>query len=317
MDTSFTSLTDAAASILVLLPTKPYFDQVAAGLSLYLSIHETKNVTISCPTPMMVGVNRIIGANKITTELGNKNLTIKFKDYDANNIEKVSYDIVNGEFNLTVVPKAGFTAPQKEQMDLNFSGVSADLIILVGGGNSSHFPILESTELSSAKIAHIGNRALSLNRDVMSFALPGATTSELVANLIKENNMPIDADIATNLVFGIEEGSESFMSSEVTPGTFETFAWLMRSGGQRLPKTNLVSTAFPPGSIPTQSFSQPRSVKSVPQMVPESNPDPVLEQVENKEEVLENPPDDWLQPKVFKGAAQPMGQSDSFSENKG
>jgi hypothetical protein len=299
MENSFSSLVDSAASILVLLPTKPYFDQVAAGLSLYLSIHDKKEVNISCPSPMTVGFNRIIGINRISSELGNKNLTIKFKGYDAGNIEKVSYDIVNGEFNLTVVPKPGFTSPTKEQMDLSFSGISADLVILVGGANDSHFPILESQELSGAKVAHVGNRTLSSNRDVMSFAKPGATTSELVANLIKENNMSIDPDIATNLVMGIEEGSTNFTSNEVTPDTFETFAYLLRSGGQRRPKTKLSPMGFPPGAIPTQPFNQSTNL----QINKSANPEPVLEQVEGKEETIENPPDDWLQPKVFKGTS--------------
>jgi hypothetical protein len=292
MENSFASLIDSAASILVLLPTKPYFDQVAAGLSLYLSIHDKKEVNISCPSPMMVGFSRIIGVNRISSELGNKNLTIKFKGYDAGNIEKVSYDIVNGEFNLTVVPKPGFSAPTKEQIDLSFSGISADLVILVGGANDSDFPVLESQELTSAKVAHVGNRTLSSSRDVMSFAKPGATTSELVANLIKEGGMSIDPDIATNLVMGVEEGSANFSSSEVTPDTFETFAWLLRSGGMRQPKTKLSPMNFPPGAIPIQPLNQPIV-----------NPEPVIEQVENKEEVVENPPDDWLQPKVFKGTS--------------
>ncbi len=263
---------------------------------------------------MMVGFNRIIGVNRITSELGNKNLTIKFKGYDAGNIEKVSYDIVNGEFNLTVVPKAGFKSPQKEQMDLSFSGISADLVILIGGANDSHFPILESPELSGAKIAHVGNRVLSSDRDVMSFAKPGATTSELVANLIKENGMSMDPDIATNLLMGIEEGSANFSSSEVTPDTFETFAYLLRSGGNRQPKTKLSPMGFPPGAIPTQPFDRP--IKTNPRPI---NPEPVIEQVENKEGVVENPPDDWLQPKVFKSSSisQPTQSSDSFSENKG
>jgi hypothetical protein len=314
MENSLASLIDSAASILVLLPTKPYFDQVAAGLSLYLSIHDKKEVNISCPTSMMVGFNRIIGVNRISSELGNKNLTIKFKGYDAGNIEKVSYDIVNGEFNLTVVPKPGFTSPTKEQMDLSFSGVSADLIILIGGANDSHFPILESQELTGAKIAHIGNRTLSSNRDVMSFAKPGATTSELVANLIKENNMSIDPDIATNLVMGIEEGSANFTSSEVTPDTFETFANLLRSGGMRQPRAKLSPMGFPPGAIPTQPFNQSANL----QINKSTNPEPIIEQVEAKEETVENPPDDWLQPKVFKGSSVPQPiQSDSFSENKG
>jgi hypothetical protein len=325
MDNSLSSLVDSAASILVLLPTKPYFDQVAAGLALYLSIHDRKEVNITCPSPMMVGFNRIIGVNRISSELGNKNLTIKFKGYDANNIEKVSYDIVNGEFNLTVVPKAGLHAPQKEQIDLSFSGINADLVILIGGANDSHFPILDSQELPGAKVAHIGNRTLSSNHDVMSFAMPGATTSEIVANLIKDNDMSIDPDIATDLVMGIEDGSNNFSANEVSPDTFEIFAWLLRSGGQRQPKTKLSPMGFPPGAIPTQPFSAPAQLptvqRPVAQQSPVVSPDPVLEQVEDKEEVqLENPPEDWFQPKVIKGTTTPQSvpsSPDSFSENKG
>lgn len=306
MENSLLTLIDSATSVLVVLPTKPYFDQVAAGLSLYLSIVGRKEVSIFSPSPMTVGFNRLIGVNKISGELGSKNLTIKFAGYDAANIDKVSYDIDNGEFKLTVVPKTGMAAPQKEQVNVSHVGISADLVILVGGANDSHFPVLLSDELSNAKIAHIGTRVLDSKREVMSFAKPGATTSELVANLIKENGLTIDADTATNLVMGTEEGSANFTSSEVTPETFETFAYLLRSGGVRMPKVKLSPANFPAGSIPTKPFNAP---------LPVSNPEPIVEQVENKEEIIENPPSDWLQPKIYKGAS--VNQPDSFSENKG
>lgn len=330
MDNSFSSIVDSASSILILLPTKPYFDQVAAGLSLYLSLHDKKEVNISCPSPMMVGFNRIIGVNKITSELGNKNLTMKFKGYDAANIEKVSYDIVNGEFNLTVVPKTGFTAPQKEQLDLNYTGVSADLVILIGGANDTHFPLLALPELADVKVVHIGNRDLSSNHQILSFAKPGATTSELIANLIKENSLSVDHDIATNLVMGVEEGSSNFTSSEVTAETFETFAWLMRNGGARQPKVKLSPTSFPPGSIPTQPFGQLKTNNPITQSannmpVQQTSPVQVPQETDaadvqgtSETEQDINPPDDWLQPKVFKGSSVPQHtQSDSFSENKG
>lgn len=308
MDTSFTALTDAAASILVLLPTKPTFDQTAAGLALYLSLRENKEPSIVCPAPITVNFNRLIGVNKIVAELGNKNLTIKFAGYDATNIEKVSYDIENGEFKLTVVPKTGFIAPQKEQLDMSYAGVSADLIVLIGGANDSHFPMLGLAELGAPKIVHIGNRSLSTSHDVMSLAAPGATASELIANLIKDNGLTLDADSATNLVMGIEEGSLNFTSPEVRPETFETFAFLLRNGGQRIPKTKLSPASFPPGSIPTRPFNVPR-----PQM---RQPD--VQDIEGTQEVEQNinPPDDWLQPKVFKGSSAPSNP-DSFSENKG
>lgn len=307
MDNSFSSLVDSATSILVLLPTKPYFDQVAAGLSLYLSLKDKdkKEVTIHCPSPMMVDFNRIVGINKITSEIGNKNLTIKFTGYDANNIEKVSYDIEQGEFKLTVVPKTDFTAPERDQLNLSYSGASTDLVILIGGANDSHFPVLSNEDFVGTKVVHIGTRVLSSNREVMSFAKSGASASELVANLIKENDFSMDPDIATNLLMGIEEGSSNFTSLEVTPETFETFAYLLRNGGHRQLKTKLSPMNFPPGAIPTQPFNQPKFIQA----------ESILEQVENKEEIVENPPDDWLQPKIFKGSA--ANQPDIYSENKG
>jgi len=329
MENSFSSLVDSATSILVVLPTKPYFDQIAAGLSLYLSIHDKKESSIFCPSPMTVGFNRLIGVNKISAELGSKNLQIKFAGYDATNIDKVSYDIDNGEFKLTVVPKTGFAAPQKEQVAVNYAGVSADLVILVGGANDSHFPILSSSELANVKIVHVGTRVLDSKREVMSFAKPGATTSELIANLIKENELPMDADTATNLVMGIEEGSVNFTSSEVTPETFETFAYLLRNGGARMPKVKLSPIGFPPGAIPTKPFvGKVAQVQQVEQVLQEENKQvgetSAIDQDNTQETEQDiNPPSDWLQPKIYKGASanqsinQPTGQSDSFSENKG
>jgi hypothetical protein len=297
MNDSFSSLIESSASILVVLPTKPTFDQTAAALSLYLSIMDKKEASIYCPSQITVGFNRLIGVNKVTTEIGNKNLTIKFVNYNGSDIEKVKADLEGNEFVLTVVPKTGKSSPKKDQMDLNYSGVSADLIILIGGANDSHFPILTSPESANAKIAHIGTRTLAVSREVMSFAKPGASSSELVANLIKENNLTLDSDSASNLVMGIEDGSSNFASAEVTPETFETFAHLLRSGGQRSPRIKLSPANFPPGSIPTKPFNQPQEQKPV-------QPEPTITQVETKDEMpVENPPEDWLQPKVFKGTS--------------
>lgn len=316
MDTNFSQLLDSATSVLVLLPSKPTFDQVAAGLSLYLSLNETsvstgtkKEVAIMCPSPMMVGFNRLIGINKVVSEVGNKNLTIKFVGYDAGKIEKVSYDIEQGEFRLTVVPKPGEVSPEKDMLNLSYNGMSCDLVILVGGANDSHFPLLESQDLAGAKVLHIGTRVLTSAHEVMSFAKTGATSSELVATLIKENNLSLDNDIATNLVMGIEEGSTGFTSSDVIPETFETFAFLLRSGGQRILKNKLSPAHFPPGAIPSAPFSQRQPKMEQPIVIRQD-----IEGTQEEEQDI-NPPEDWLQPKVFKGAT--VSRPDSFSENKG
>lgn len=303
MDGNFPSILAPAKSILIVLPVQPSFDAVAAGLSLYLSLRESdKAVEIFCPTLMNVGFNRLVAVNFVKTEIGNRNLSITFPSYEATNIEKVSYDIDNGQFKLTVVPKTGFIAPQKEQIVIGYSGVSADLIILIGGHEEDHFPILPSKELEGVQAVHLGTRVLNIDsgRGVMSLSKPASCISELVATLIRDNKFEMYPDIATNLVMGMEEGSMHFENSEVTPETFEVFAHLLRSGGQRVPK-NTPADNFPPGAIPNQPFNQPQAP---------------VHQVENKEELIENPPADWLaQPKVYQGSSNihpPMSPNENL-----
>ncbi|MBU0776767.1 hypothetical protein KKH23_04055 [Patescibacteria group bacterium] len=260
------------------MPTKPFFDQVAAGLSLYLSLREKKDVSISCPSPMVVEFNRLVGVNKITQELGNKNLVVRLVDYPAENIERVSYDIESSEFRLTIIPKPGFPSPLKEQANLSYSGVSADVVILIGGANKSHFPaVISSKELIGAKMIHIGTRALPISpeKSIMSFARPASSCSEIVADLIKESGFVLDVDVATNLLAGIEEGSNKFSSSEVVANTFQAVADLMRVGGVRKQKFSHQREAFPPGSIPGEKV------------------------VEEKKKA----PKDWLEPKIYKGTS--------------
>lgn len=282
MENSFRSIIESANSILILLPTKPYFDQVAAGLSLYLSLKKQKEVNISCPSEMIVEFNRLIAIDKISTELGSKNLTIKFPDYNASDIERVSYDIENGEFKLTVIPKPGFLSPKKEQLEIYNSGISADTVILVGGGNISHFPLVTTKDFSNSKLIHIGTRDLEYE-GLMSFSRSSSSVSEIVTSLIEEGNLYLDPDIATNLIAGIEEASKDFKGSEVTADTFQKIANLMKSGGRRitLEKEEVIGN-YPPGSIPQGLYKNDVNLE------------------EKRAQEKKTPPD-WLAPKIYKG----------------
>lgn len=275
----FTALLNEAKSLLILIPANPSLDSVAAGLSLYLSIREKKEATIVSSSPMTVEFNRLVGVNKISTESGDKNLAIKFVSYDSNGIERVSYDIEGNDFKLTVIPKPGMAAPKKDQIELFYSGISADTIVLVGGKSHLDFPQIDSKDSLGAKIVHIGITSFSNEgaRDIISFARPASSISEIMASLIKEMGESINPDISTNLLMGIEEGSNSFTAPQVTANTFEIIASLMKAGGRRTPRVSQPRASFYPlGSIP-------------------GGP---LEEVERKET-----PKDWLGPKIYKGTS--------------
>lgn len=316
MDNSFKSIIGQAKSVLVLLPREPTFDQVAAGLALYLVIRQQKQTSIVTTTPMVVDYNRLVGVNKISQELGNKDLIIRFSDYKANDIERVSYDIEDGSFRLTVIPKSEVAAPQKEQIKLSYAGISSDTIIIVGGVDESHFPAAFSGDLSGAKIVHVGVRALSTQKKIISFGQAASSDSEIVASLIYQSGWQVDADIATNLLMGIEEGSSKFSKPEVNANTFAIVSELIRAGGRRLGQTISPKT-YPPGAIPGQipqpqpqtqqhSMQQPLIQKKssvVQQVQPQSQRSAQQVKDSQRQEDTKNPPKDWLKPKIFKGTS--------------
>lgn len=305
MENSLSSLIESASSVLVVLPSKPSFDQVAASLALYLSIFDKKTINIYCPSPITVDMNRLVGIDKITPEMNKKNLTIKFVDYESSNIDRVGYDIESGEFVLTITPKSGFASPQKNQIKLDYTGISADLIILIGGKNESDFPIISVSESMKSKVIHLGVRVLEAKREIISLAAPASSVSELVALIIKANNFLIDPDIATNLVMGIESGSGGFSNSETTYTTFEIFADLLKNGGLRASKIQLSSSDFPTGAIPVAPYNKNVSKNETGDLVtamPQIETQPGKPSGESGAEVSDiNPPGDWLQPKIFRG----------------
>lgn len=274
MKDSFNSLLQKHESVLILLPKDPFFDQVASGLSLYLGLKkQEKDVQIISSAPMIVEFNRLVGVQKIGSELGNKNLVISLSDYDPNKIERVNYDIINNQTKITVAPKPGQRPPRENQVKLSYSGISSTLVILVGGLHEGHFPQLSRPEFSAVEIAHIGKQQLQLGREVASFARPVASLSEIVYEFIKDS---LDEDIATNLLMGLYAGSKNFADDAVTADTFKLAATLMNSGAKAEKATASAPTLVPSGSSENREKPQGESI---------------------------NPPKSWTKPKVYKGTS--------------
>lgn len=303
MESSFSNIINQAKSILILLPTDPLLDDVASGLALFLALSDKTQVQIYSPKPMTVEFNWLVGVNKITSELGNKNLIIRFVDYKATDIERVNYDIEDGQFKLSVIPKQGILPPKKEQVELTYSGISADFVIVIGGLSESQFPALSSKDLASANVVHIGTKDISFSsiKSYISFSRPASSVSEIVAGLIKESGLSLNEDIATNLLMGIEEATSNFADASVTADTFEVASMLMRAGGKRSTGRAFAPEGFPQGSIPgipAKAFVSQSKAQASPRLKVQPRP-----QEQNQEEKQEEAPSDWLRPKIYKGTS--------------
>ena len=226
-----------SGTILIVLPKDPPFDAVAAALSLYLSLSNYgKKLSVFCPSQMLVEFSQLVGVDRVGQELGNKNLTISLKDYPADNIERVSYNIENGQMQLAIIPKEGIEAPLPEQIVASYSGMSsAELVIFVGEGDDVALEEIVSIPHSvlilhnyKTHIPQIGRR-----RHTVEIVNGGASCySELVGWLLIESNLPLDQDIAHNLMLGIAQATRNYTISAIRPETFELVAKLMRISGK-------------------------------------------------------------------------------------
>lgn len=223
-------------SVLIVLPKRPSFDAVAGGVSLYLSLTNFgKQVSIACPTPMIVDFNRLVGVDKITDKLSGKNLIIEFDREASVNIERVRYDGDTENLKLIVVPVAGRRPPGENQVKLNYSGVGADTVVLVGveiKGDLGEFAAEE--ELMNSQMVIIGKNPVHEfigSVEVIDSQVQGL--SQIVAEVISQANLPIDADIATNLFSGLERASKGFSALWVGADTFTVCARLIEAGAKR------------------------------------------------------------------------------------
>jgi nanoRNase/pAp phosphatase (c-di-AMP/oligoRNAs hydrolase) len=280
----FTSVQEAltkAKNVLVLMPANPHLDKVAASLALYLSLKKQgKQVVIACPSAMTVGFNRLFAIDKVSDKIGNRNLIISF-DYQKDSIEKVSYHIEDNKFNLVVEPQVGKPPLAVDKVAYSYAGTEADLIFVIGAPKLEDLDRLyfnEKKTFEKSSVINIdddpGNTKFGR---INLLDAQAASCCEIITQLMKGLNLPVDQDMATNLLAGIESRTSNFQSPKTSVASFEAAAWCLKKGAKR-------------GNRP-MSVSQPASIQP-----PFLTPKAPLE-----EEASHQPPPDWFKPKIYKG----------------
>lgn len=230
---------DQANTILVTLPASPSQDVVAAALALYLSLKSYgKSTSVLAGTAPVVRDSRLVGLDKVTSEVGGKNLVLTINaPEDA--VEKVTSNTEGGHLNLIIIPKAG--GPPLTQTDIGFSytGAAADLIIVVGASTLADIGPLAEQEhelFSQTPLINLSNKTGTFG--AVNLTDTASSNSELVAAMLEELKLPLDIDIASNLMRGIEAATDDLSSPTMTADTFEALALLYRAGARRLPKVS-------------------------------------------------------------------------------
>lgn len=307
----------------IIVPSNATIDNVAAATALYLALSQlNKTVNLACSTNVNFDLT---ASDKFQTKLatGGDNLVISLP-YVEGSIDKVDYNIEGEFFNLIISPRAGFAKFNSDQVKYSYTGGMVNFIL-----------VLDSPTLNSLGAIYNDNKPQFQGRDIINIDRhltnanfgtvnhidkTASSVSELALDIIRSLNVEIDKDIATNLYAGIAAATNNFTSYSVNAKTFESVAFLLRQGAlKKLLKkpTTPMNTGYMPSNMPQPpSFSQsmPTSLPSMQSNMRPQQPKPKMqvmtssekhvrpvEEVEKLDDDENNPPTDWLKPKIFKG----------------
>ena len=253
---------NSARNLLIALPQKANLDQVAAALSLFLSLKKTrKNISLFAPDLMTVEFSHLVGVDQISNKMVGGDLVMTL-DYPVANIDKVSYNDEGGKLNLVINLKPGSSPLNQNQVIFNSGGAVHDLIFLVGVAQIEDLGDLFKTErdsLTQRPVVIIGNTPSQLGN--LSFIDNQACSCcEIAAKMIKALTLPIDQDIGSNLLLGLREATENFQNPRVNPNTFEAAAFALRMGARseaELPQP-LAKLEKPGGKAPAPDWFEPK-----------------------------------------------------------
>lgn len=269
-------------SVLITFASNPNQDSIAAALAFYLSLKSSgKKVVIVSSNPVTVRDSHLVGLDKITTDIGGNNLVITL-NVPEDRVDKVTSNTEGGHLNLIINPREGTDPVTEKDIVFSYSGAVAELILVVGAADLKDIGTLADKEVelfAKATLANISNQVGSFG--AINITDPSSSNSELVTALLKELALPMDVDIANNLMMGIEAGTDNLSSPNMTADTFEALAVLYRAGARRQVKTIV-----------------PQQAKIVADM-PIVDNGPVIE--ETPTQPVAEPQADWLKPKIYKG----------------
>ncbi len=304
-NTTFRQIGDAIeknSSIGIVTAKNPTLDEMGAALALYLALTNLgKSITIATPENPLVEVSSLVGIDKVKTALSGKSgdLTVSFP-YQEGEIEKVSYTLENGLLNIVV--KAGEKGLSFEESQVLFSRSQGapGLLFVVGVSRLSDLgKLFNVADLKDTMIINIDNKADNQGfGDVIMVYPMLSSISEQVANLIVSLNLKMDIDIAQNLMHGISSATNNFQDVKTSALAFEMISILMKNGAIRVGNNRLQSEP-----VNTEQFFPKPVSRNQDAPVNQFVSKPIVKKQEPEKEITnENPPEDWLAPKIYKGS---------------
>lgn len=228
-------------NILVVYGKEASFAAVSLATSLFLWLKELKkNTFLVSPSEPVVELCNLVGINKVKKSLPKQNLVIKM-DYNEDRVAKVLSDLNKDKNELSIVikPQKGSEPIGKEDLRISYQTGDFDLIFLIEVQTKEE---LDKLFFSNENLLEQPEKVVAMNSFTSHCPVMSGVTKELGkqtgfvgwwGQMLKNNQVMIEADQASNLLMGLEKETGNFTDVECSAENFELAAWLLRQGGVR------------------------------------------------------------------------------------
>lgn len=227
--------------ILIIYGDEVQLPTVAVATSLYLWFRDLKKQVflLSSSIPIVEFCN-LVGINKVKNKLPPQNLAITFP-YSENKVHEITQDVdlEKQVMSLVIHPSGSETPLDPSQVNLSYQTGDFDLIFLLDVSSQADLDKINH----QTKIAlDDASKIISWNSFANNCPVPASLTVNLTKDdnlagfwgqVLKDNQITISPDQASNLLAGIEQATDRLSRADVKPSIFELVAWLLRQGGSR------------------------------------------------------------------------------------
>lgn len=282
----FPSKLTSSKRILVALSKDLSVDSLGSALAMALALQKDgKTVSVVSEGTPLVSHANLFGIGEVKNSVpasGEGNFVIKLDGVvdpsgQMNTVpalEKLDWNPEGSALNLVfhVVPGQRFE-PTNVSYGHETSGF--DLIITIDADSLDELGqiyLKNAALFSKSTIVNIDNEASNSLFGNINIVDPQASSlSEMTVHILKQLNLEMDQDIASNLVAGIYAATHN-LTQRVSPETFAAVATAMQSGG-KLPEGGVVNEVSEASHVPEvpKAENQPIEEQPVPSVQPEVN----------------------------------------------
>ncbi|MDO8269342.1 MAG: hypothetical protein Q7T54_01560 [Candidatus Levybacteria bacterium] len=220
----------------ILIGSHQNTDTYAAALSLYLSLTQAgKKVQIISKKQPTVEVSNLVGVDRVKENfIGSTKKLVVALPYIKGEVEKVLFteapNTIN--FHLTAAQDRSITPFELSDVKLMWEGGAPQVVITVGVGTIDELSAV--ADPSTLKVINIDNyQGNTRFGDVVLVEESFSSLSEVVGKIIKDISLPMDVDIAQNILDGVLYATRNFTRSNTSPLAFEAASAAMYQGAKR------------------------------------------------------------------------------------